>query len=151
MVLGGRRLSGDRPERVALDELHGDEDLLFPLADVVNRDDVRMRDPRHRPYLAHQARLRLLRPFAQRELGPDDLDRDIAIELRVARAVHHAHPTAADRLDDLVAPDALPSSHRLRGRCEDLRGRRLNGRVGVLLESAAHSAIEAQHSAQPPR
>ena len=41
-----------------------------------------------------------------RERVGQDLDRDIAIELRVARAIHLAHAAFADRGGDLVGAEA---------------------------------------------
>ena len=38
------------------------------------------------------------------ELGPDHLDRDVAVMLGVARAVHVRHPAAADLGSGAVAP-----------------------------------------------
>ena len=45
-----------RRERLALDELHGDEDVIADGAGVVDRDDVGVRDARHGLRLAQQAR-----------------------------------------------------------------------------------------------
>ena len=41
-----------------------------------------------------------------RELRRQDLDRDLATQLRVARAIDLAHAAGADRRDDLVDADA---------------------------------------------
>ena len=44
-----------------------------------------------------------------------DLDRDVAIEARVAGAIHLAHTAGAERLQDLVAAEAVPAGRAMRG------------------------------------
>ena len=71
-------------------------------ADVVDRDDVRV--------VQRPGRLRLLleAPQAVRVLrvrGGQDLDRDVALQPRVAGAIDLAHPARADRAEDLVRPE----------------------------------------------
>ena len=41
-----------------------------------------------------------------------DLDRDVAAQLRIARAVDLAHPAAPDEGLDLIDAESLPSMHR---------------------------------------
>ena len=83
-------------ERPAADELHREEDLVVDHADVVDGDDVRVREPRHRLRLAQQARARRVLHALPRL---EQLERDLAIELRIVRAVDHAHPAGADALE----------------------------------------------------
>jgi hypothetical protein len=40
-----------------------------------------------------------------------DLDRDLAFQVRVGRAIHLAHPTRAERRDDLIRAEARAWSH----------------------------------------
>ena len=70
------------------------------LADVVDLDDVGVLEPRDGLGLGAEAG-RLGRPgVAARQ---DHLERDLAIEADVPRPVDHAHPAAAELLQDLVA------------------------------------------------
>src|SRR5438309_5949758 len=42
----------------------------------------------------------------ERERIGNDFERDVATELRIARAIHLAHPARAERRDDLIRPEA---------------------------------------------
>src|SRR5436309_6568258 len=77
-------------------------------ADLVDRDDVRMRELRHRTRLDEQ----LLAIVA-----PEQLDRDLAIQLRVVRGVDDTEPAGAEPRAQREAPDA----HRLARRAEQPR------------------------------
>src|SRR5262245_12027930 len=74
---------GPQPQRQRLpvDELHGDEDLLSRGARVVNVDDVRMVQASERLRLAEEP---ALRPGS---VGPDELEGDVAAELSVVGRV----------------------------------------------------------------
>ena len=72
-------------------------------ADVVERADVRMVERRDRPRLALEA---LADCGFGGELRRQHLDRDVAIEPRVAGAIHLAHAAGAEQRDDLVGPEA---------------------------------------------
>ena len=92
-------------ERVALDELHRDEDALVQRARVVDGDDVGVRQARHRLGLAQQPRPALgarPRPPARQ------LERDAPIQLGIIRRVDHAHAAAPDRAQHLIAVDLRP-------------------------------------------
>ena len=111
---------------VPLDELHRDEDLVVERADVVDDDDVRVRQPRDRLRLAQ----RPLPPLGQRDavagLDPQELDRDLAIELRIVRRVDLAHPAAPDQPQHDVAADDRAASERRGGRIDrNVRGSRV--------------------------
>jgi hypothetical protein len=99
------------PQRLAWHELHREKYATGVRADVVDRDDVRVRQPRHRLRLAQQARLRV-----DAAAGPHQLDRDVAHELRVGRREHDAHATFADLIRDDVAAYALAARDRLERR-----------------------------------
>jgi hypothetical protein len=60
-------------------------------------------DPRHRPCLAAQPDLRGQDIPLSRV---DPLERDLAHQIGIARAVHPAHAALAEELDHLVAVDA---------------------------------------------
>ena len=86
-------------QRLAVDQLHDEKRHALVLADVVERADVRVRQARDRPRLA-------LEPLAELGVGGQccrqDLDRDGAIEPRVARPIDLAHPAGAEQRHDLV-------------------------------------------------
>ena len=88
------------------------------LADVVERADVRMVERRDR--LAPRART-AARSSGSARVRRQDLDRDGAVEPRVARLVDLAHAAGAERRDDLVGAEARAG---------------LDGHRGKLLSSA---------------
>ena len=61
-------------------------------------DDVRVREPRHRLRLAHEARARSRVEPATR--GADSLSATLAVELRIVRGVDDAHAAGAEELRD---------------------------------------------------
>ena len=74
---------------------------LVVLADVVDRDDVRVRgEPRGGARLALEAAARAL---VLAEVGGEHLDRDIAVEQLVVRLPHARHPAAGEMAHDAVA------------------------------------------------
>ena len=87
-------------ERHSIDVLHREEDLAGVDTDIVDADDVWMREARHRLGFAQQP---VLARFAA-ALGAQDLERDLAIELGVIGFVDHAQRTRAQHAPDLVAP-----------------------------------------------
>ena len=87
-------------ECFALNELHDDILRLAAVADIVNRDDIRLREHGDR------VRLRLEAVFqfgVRRHLIAQDLDGDIAVQLVAHGLVNDRHAAAADDLQDLVA------------------------------------------------
>ena len=101
-------------ERGAIDQLHHDR-LGGAVLHAVDRGDVRV--------VERSQRLRLAREPASRSaivanrLG-QDLDRDVAIELRVARAIHLAHAAGPERPEDFVLTEARPDRERHGRRCD---------------------------------
>ena len=98
-LLGAARHGGPRGDRLAAHELHREEHATRGLADVVDRHDVRVRELRERTCLAEQ-------PVAMRtteQVLGQELQRDLAIERRVVRRVHHAHRPGADLLQQGVS------------------------------------------------
>ena len=79
--------------------------------DVVERADVRMRQLRDGPRLALEA---LAAARVVGEIAGEHLDRDVAIEPRVARAIDLAHAAGAERPEDLerAEPAARTQSRR---------------------------------------
>ena len=92
-----------RGQRLAFEELEHEEVGAGLGSDVVERADVRMIERRHGVRLAVEAGAQL---GVGGELRRQHLDRDRAIEPRIARAVDLAHPAGADRRDDLIRPES---------------------------------------------
>ena len=76
-------------------------------AEVVDRHDGRVVHLGDELGLALEALLELGRQVARR----DQLDRDVAVEQRIAGAVDDAHAAAAELPEDLVAVGELRSDH----------------------------------------
>ena len=130
---GGDDLASARPlvleplgHRRALDEPHGDEHLPAFVADVVDGDHVRMRQARHRLRLAEQA-------LAARahDRSAQDLERDLAIELRVVGGVDGRHAAFAEHIEDEIAADGPPDGKRTMGAGRAAQVGRLLGRRRV--------------------
>ncbi len=86
-------------EALPFHELHHDvRDAPFA-SDVVDGDDVRMAERRRRARLELEAAQTLR---IRREVLGEDLQRDVAFEPGVTRAVDLAHSARAERRDDLV-------------------------------------------------
>ena len=101
--LGGREgavAPQDRGEVLAVDVLHDDERPRRVLAVVVDRDDVGMTQRRGVLRLLAEARREV--GIAQ-VLGTEQLDRDLAPELGIERAVDGRHATLAEQLHEPVA------------------------------------------------
>jgi hypothetical protein len=119
-----------RAEGLAGDELHGDPDLLAVGADVVDGDDVGVRQLGQRLGLAQQAGPVSALTAAGRE---DQLEGDLAVELGVVGGVDDAHGAGAEAVEEDVAADRRAADE-LRGggwKRPSRRGRRADGtRVG---------------------
>jgi hypothetical protein len=93
-----------RSARCALDHLHGQEVRGVGLLEAVDGGDVGVVERRQHPRFALEGR----QPFG---VGGDvlrqHLDRNVAPELGVARAIHHTHPSRTQGREDLVGPDAI--------------------------------------------
>ena len=84
----------------ALHELHAQVGPAVVLADVVHVADIRMGEPRRLPRLGQQARV-----GRRVAAAPQHLDRVIALEPQMSRAVHVAHAAGSQPLADLVVAD----------------------------------------------
>ena len=124
-----RAPADERAQRLAAEELgHGVDDAVL-LAEIMDGEDVGVRERGDRAGLALEAGARR---FVRGEPGRQDLDRHLAIEREVARAVHLAHAPGAERRDDLVRAESCAGCHqRLRSEspCDGL-GQHLEGDVG---------------------
>ena len=99
---------------VTVDELHRDEHRLVERADVVDHDDVGVRELGDRLRLAQQARASLRRALAGAGARAQQLDRDLAIQLGIVRGVDVAHPAAPDQPQHHVAPDRSAAGQNVR-------------------------------------
>jgi hypothetical protein len=89
-------------QRLAFDDVHHEERHVALLPDEVNRHHARMFQ------LGLDARLAkktLTRRVRRRE---EHLQRDLALEARVPRAIHGAHPAAPQTRVDAKVPERLP-------------------------------------------
>ena len=99
VIRGNRRLSDPLFEGQTFDELEHQRPYAAALLEAVDVPDVRVihRGERHRLALKTPETIGI-----GRELLGQDLDGDVAIELRVAGAIDLAHPAGAESPDDFV-------------------------------------------------
>jgi hypothetical protein len=105
-----------------IDELHDDPRDALVLEDLEDRHDVRVRDLRGGPSLAHE-------PSALKRLGhvlrPGPLEGDQALELLVARPIDDPHAAPAQLGDQLVMEDGRVGYEETQPRLGNIaRGRR---------------------------
>jgi hypothetical protein len=111
-----------RAHGLAFEKLeHREGDVAFR-AEIMNGEDVRVRERRDRFGFAFEAgeTIGIAREFLRKHL-----DGHVATETRVARAEHFAHASGAERREDFVGtePEALGQSH-----CPTLTGEVMNDR-----------------------
>ncbi len=115
---GRSALADEAAERRADDVLHREVEPAVRLADVVDRDDVRMAERRDGARLAEEARRELAGDRGGSESPPsaglapligddDDLERDRALEPRVEGPVDLAHAALTHEAADLVRSDEV--------------------------------------------
>ena len=134
-------------ERGALDELHDDRAGVAALLEAVDVRDERMIQRREHARFALEPRQPVR--IVDDRVGKD-LDRDLALEARIARAVDLAHPTSAERADDFVGTETGASGvsgHGLeRLSClESSGGSRSLHRPEVGVVPVEHVADHAEH------
>ena len=91
------------PKRLPLEQFHDCVAKFLVLTEIVDREDVRVRQRGHGPGLALEPRQRIRivgHPFRQH------LDGDRPLETRVPRPVHLSHSARAERRQDLVGAEA---------------------------------------------
>ena len=92
-------------QRLAFQKLHDGIGRSLVRPEVVDRENIRMRQRRDRQGLALEPRQRVgIRGQRLRQ----DLDRHVASQLRVPRPIHLSHPARAQRRQDLVGPEPGP-------------------------------------------
>ena len=79
--------------------LHHDEVVAVGRLDFVNGDDVRVIQRRGGVRLLHESAAAIL---VADTIGRQHLDRDLAVEPRIASAIDLAHPSGADEGQDFV-------------------------------------------------
>ena len=89
-------------ERLALETLHGDEQLSIGLADLVQLTDVRMIDAGGKASLARET---LACGRVSRALVPEHFQGDRPFQLFVQRRIDHAHAAFTQRVGDAVSTD----------------------------------------------
>ena len=115
-----KRLASDPvPERLTLQQFHGDEGSPIGLIDLVDGANVRMVQ-RGRGFglaLESAESLRVVSQFVRKELQGD-----VAAEFEVFRFIDHAHSAAADLAEDAVVGHCLPHGLGGRGHWLDMLG-----------------------------
>ena len=86
-------------QRLAEHERHHVVEQSLRGAGVVYRKNVRMREPGGDLDLTLEA----LAAHGRGQLRIEDLDRDVAVDLQVARAEHDCHPAASDFANEGIA------------------------------------------------
>ena len=102
-------------ERLAVDELQDDRGRAVGLLETVNAGDVRMVERGEELGLALEPAETI---GVAREFAGQHFQRDVALQLRVARTVDLAHAAGAEQLDDFV-------------RCDPRTGFKWHGRPGT--------------------
>src|SRR5580765_4412242 len=90
-------------QRLAVEQFHGDIHQTVGLADIVDDADRWMIERGRQPGLADEPGPGAL---VLESGARQDFYRDVALESRIARAIHLAHPACAQRTDDLVRAEA---------------------------------------------
>ena len=97
-------------KRLAVEQLHRDEERIAFLADLEDLTDVRMVDCRRGSRLVDKPPPRLA------ILGRrDELQCNLAIQTDVARAIDLAHPSGAEEREDFIRREARTRCDRHRG------------------------------------
>ena len=126
-----------RLERAPANELHAQPGAPVPLLGVVHDDDVRVLDAGERASLVQHAVDQAVAPA----VDVQELDRHLALQLRIARAIDVAERALADKLEEL---ETSPTCHSL-GLAEVLRDRgRLGG--GHVVRRWARAYFERQQA-----
>ena len=124
----------DGAQVFTLDEFHRDELHAVGFVQVVNADDVAMRDlSRQHQFLLESRQNRRI----ARQIGPNDLQPDGAVNLQVVRFVHRTHAAHAKQFLDFVAA-AEDGADLQNGRADG--GINRTGRAGTGVARSSESA-----------
>ena len=108
-------------QRRSLDQFEDQRGHAIRFLQPVDRADVRVIERRERPRFAREAGAAL---GIGGEVRGQDLDRDVATELAVARAIDLAHAAGAERRHDRVGPEPTIDHRRRAGRSRGHAGGR---------------------------
>src|SRR5262249_32913914 len=103
-------------QRLTLEELRHRKEHATVAVELVDCEDVRVRQRRHRACLALEAGPRF---GVTREIGREDLDCDLAAEPLVACSVDLSHSARAETLDHFVGAETATRLERTRKRSRD--------------------------------
>jgi hypothetical protein len=92
-------------QRLSREQFHDQEMDGARVTDVEERANARVGQAGDRPRLLVEAAEQV---GVTGEIGPHDLESDLAVEPRVAGAVNFTHTTRTERRDDLVGPQCQP-------------------------------------------
>ena len=130
-----QRLATDPvPERLPLQQFHGDEGSPIDLVNLVDRADVRVVQRGRSFGLPLETAEGLC---VVGEVVGKELQGDVATELEVFRLIHHAHATAADLAEYAVMGNRLPHGLGGRGHWLDMLG---GGKGKVNVQRHLHSS-----------
>jgi hypothetical protein len=101
------RVTDPLAQRRPVDELHRDVDGTVVRAHVEHAGHVGVSQPRHDLRLALEPRLRALGVAVDERAAPQELHRDVALELRIVRRVDHPDAARPELAKDSVATDLL--------------------------------------------
>ena len=116
LVEADRPALGEVAERDAVHVLHGEVVVALARSHVVSLHDVRVIEPRRGPRLRHEP---IDEVVVEGELRVEDLERDDAVEVELARREDERHGAAPERRDDLVALDVVVRDLVLEGLADD--------------------------------
>jgi hypothetical protein len=130
-------------QRHAVDPLHRVSAQRLVGEDLVDRDDVRMPHPRQRAGLEREAPTRALR---REQRGREHLQRDVAREAVLPRAVDDAHAAAADFGAERVAIELWRALRdlRLAHRADVARQRHEPQSLGPQMFAAAEQRVDIE-------
>ena len=98
-----------RAKRLPLDVGHDEEQVPLVVGEVVDRNDAGVVEFRDGAGLA----LEPLPLISLQIAGGQHLDRDLALQHRIARQIHHSHASSTDLSEDFVSRSEFSTDHRL--------------------------------------
>ena len=96
----------------AIDQLHRDVIAVARGPDLVHDHDILVGEPRHRAGLAQEPLARIATNLGR----PQDLQCDVALEIRIERGMHHTHAALAEHALEPVATQGRAELRRRRSR-----------------------------------
>jgi len=109
LAYGQRALREPRVQRLAVEQLGDDVELIVVGTDVVQREDVGVGERRHGVRLALEAEPPV---GVIRHRRGKHLDGNVTVKARVACPIHLAHATGPERREDLVGTEPYTAGER---------------------------------------